>query len=394
MRGALFAASVAAASVAATVTASGTVAATAGSGWSVVVTPSPAGADVSELTGVACSGVGACTAVGDFQSSGGVFTLAERWNGTAFSVQPTPSPASPPAFSVLRGVSCPAAGECIAVGGITSSSSPGLTLAERWDGTAWSTQRTANQSGSQVTDNRLLGVSCPAASACTAVGSYQRGDQTFPLAERWNGNRWTLQSVASPPGAFTSSLAAVSCSTGSACIAVGTSNDGHGADLPLAEQWNGHAWSIQSVPSPTSEGGKLAGVSCSAVSACIAVGQFVDQAGAQTFALAERWNGSAWSIQASPSPSGAADAFLSGVSCPAATSCDAAGHFFNSTNMELTLAQGWDGSAWSVQPTPNPGSVADTLSAVACPSTTSCVAVGTQYQAQGKFSALGERLGA
>ena len=37
-------------------------------------------------------------------------------------------------------------------------------------------------------------------------------------------------------------------------------------------------------------------------------------------------------------PSGAADAFLSGASCPAATSCNAAGHFFNSTNMELTLA--------------------------------------------------------
>jgi len=37
-------------------------------------------------------------------------------------------------------------------------------------------------------------------------------------------------------------------------------------------------------------------------------------------------------------PSGAADAFLSGASCPAATSCNAAGHFFNSSNMELTLA--------------------------------------------------------
>jgi len=111
----LFAASVAACA-AATVTASGAAASVAGPGWSMVVTPSPAGAEVSELTGVACSGAGACTAVGDFQGSGGVFTLAERWNGTAFSIQPTPSPASPPAFSVLRGFSCPAADECVAVG--------------------------------------------------------------------------------------------------------------------------------------------------------------------------------------------------------------------------------------------------------------------------------------
>jgi hypothetical protein len=199
MRLALFAASVAACA-AATVTASGAAASVAGPGWSMVVTPSPAAVEVSELTGVACSGAGACTAVGDFQGSGGVFTLAERWNGTAFSIQPTPSPASPLAFSVLRGVSCRAADECVAVGDVTASSAPGLTLAERWDGSTWSIQRTANQGGSQVTDNGLLGVSCPAASACIAVGSYQSGDQTFPLIERWNGNRWTLQSVPAPPG--------------------------------------------------------------------------------------------------------------------------------------------------------------------------------------------------
>jgi hypothetical protein len=379
--------------VALVVTGSGAVAAGAAASWSVVVSPSPTGADTSELTSVACSGIGACTAVGDFQTGGGVFALAERWNGSAFSVQATPSPASPPAFSVLRGVSCPAVDACLAVGGVTNTSSAGTTLAERWDGTAWSTLRTANQSGSHVTDNRLLGVSCAATSACAAVGSYQSGDQTFPLAERWNGNRWTLQSVPTPSGAFTSSLTAVSCPSTDTCIAVGTSNDGHGADLPLAAQWNGHAWSIQFVASPTSQGGKLAGVSCTSATACTAVGQFVDAAGAQTFGLAERWNGSAWSIQASSPPSGATNAFLSAISCPATTACVAVGHFFTSTNMQVTLAQGWDGSAWTVQSTPNPGSVADGLSGVACPATTSCVAVGTQYQAQGKLLALGERFG-
>jgi hypothetical protein len=359
----------------------------------VVPTPSPAGADASELAGVACSGASACTAVGEFQRHGGVFTLAERWNGTVFSVQPTPSRASPPAFSVLSGVSCPAASECTAVGSYTTSSFRGFTLAERWDGTAWSIQRTANRSGPAVTVNRLSGVSCPTASTCTAVGSYKNGDQTFPLAERWNGTAWSLQPLPSPPGAFASSLAAVSCSTSNACIAVGTFSGSDGEDLPLAERWDGSIWSIQPVPSPTSEGGKLAGVSCSAVGACTAVGQFLDRTGAQTFALTERWDGSAWSIQNSPSPPGGADAFLRGVSCPAATACSAAGNFFNSASTDLTLAQHWDGTAWSIQATPNPGSVANTLSAVACPSTTSCVAAGTEFQGQGKFFALGEHFG-
>jgi hypothetical protein len=389
MRRAVVAVAVAASAVVAT-TAMGAAGAAVGSGWSVVVAPSPAGAAASALAGVACSGAGACTAVGDFQSHGGVFTLAERWNGTVFSVQPTPSPASPPAFSVLSGVSCPAATVCTAVGNYTTTALNGFTLAEHWDGTDWSIQRTPNRHGATgVTVDRLAGVSCPAATACTAVGSYQSGDQTFPLAERWNGTAWSLQPVPGPPGAFTSALTGVSCSAVNACTAVGTFS-GHGEDLPLAERWNGSAWSIQPVPSPTDEGGKLLGVSCSAASACTAVGQFLDHAAAQTFALAERWNGTAWQVQRSPTPPGAADAFLRGVSCPAAATCTAAGDFVPQTSTDLTLAQRWNGTTWSVQSTPNPGGGPDALSAVACPSKTSCVAVGTQFQG----FALAERFGA
>jgi hypothetical protein len=389
MRGTLVAAVAAVAVVAApTATAA---AAPASPGWSVVVTPRPAGAAATALAGVACSGASACTAVGESQRHGGVFPLAERWNGTAFSIQPTPSPGGPSAPSMLSGVSCPAASACTAVGSFATSAFNVFTLAERWNGTAWSIQRTPNRpNAAGVTVNRLAGVSCPAASACTAVGSYQNGDQTFPLAERWNGTTWSLQPIPSPPGAFTSRLTAVSCSAATACTAVGTSN-GHGEDLPLAERWNGTTWTIQPVPSPTDEGGKLFGVSCSAATACTAVGQFLDHAAAQTFALAERWNGTAWTIQNSPPPPSAADAFLHAVSCPAATACTAAGDFFGQTSADLTLAQHWDGTAWSVQPTPNPGRLANQLSAVACPAPASCLAVGTQFKGQGQSFALAER---
>jgi hypothetical protein len=101
-------------------------------------------------------------------------------------------------------------------------------------------------------------------------------------------------------------------------------------------------------------------------------------------------DGTAWQVQRSPRPSGAADAFLEGVSCPTATACTAAGNFSTSTSTDLTLAQHWDGTTWAVQPTPNPGGGGDDLSAVACPSTTSCVAVGTESHGFG----LGERFGA
>jgi hypothetical protein len=289
-------------------------------------------------------------------------------------------------------VSCPGAHACTAAGNYVTSALSEFTLAEHWDGTTWSIQRTANRAGPPA--SQLLGVSCPTATACTAVGSYQPGEQSFVLAERWNGATWSLQPIPSPPGSTISSLAAVSCSAVNACTAVGTFTS-HGEDLPLAERWNGSAWSIQPVPSPTSEGGDLAGVSCTAASACTAVGEFADQADAHSFALAERWNGSTWSIQKPPTPPGGVNAFLGGVACPTSTVCTAVGHYVNSrANKEVTLAERWDGTTWSVQSTPSPGNGPDGLTSVACPATTSCIAAGVQFQPHGKFLPLGERFAA
>src|SRR5215471_10280878 len=336
MRQALFAAAVAVSAVVSTTT----TAAAASSGWSVVVTPNPAGARASGLAAVTCSAAGACTAVGQFQRGARVLTLAERWNGTA-----------------------------------------------------WSIQRTANRPATLA--GQLLGVSCPTATVCTAVGSYQKDlEQSFVLAERWNGATWSLQRIPSPPGSSISSLTAVSCSAVNACTAVGTFTS-HGEDLPLAERWNGSTWSIQPVPTPTSEGGDLAGVSCTAVHACTAVGEFVDQADAHSFALAERWNGSAWSIRRPPTPPGGVNAFLGGVSCPASTACTAVGHYvIIRATRGVTLAEHWDGTAWSVQSTPHPGNGTDGLTAVACPATTSCIAVGVQFRRHGRFFPFGERFAA
>src|ERR1700736_5675738 len=87
------------------ITTSGAMASAAKSGWSVVATPSPSNALAGDLGGVACSGTNACTAVGQFQTNAGASSLAERWNGTAFSTQQTPNPSS---LSTLSAVSCPA----------------------------------------------------------------------------------------------------------------------------------------------------------------------------------------------------------------------------------------------------------------------------------------------
>ena len=98
-----------------------------------------------------------------------------------------------------------------------------LALAERWDGTSWTIQPTSSVGAGY--DSVLAGVSCSSASACTAVGDdyYNRGPQDALLAEQWNGTTWAIQPAPIPNGTSSSAFSAVSCPTATACMTVGVS---------------------------------------------------------------------------------------------------------------------------------------------------------------------------
>jgi hypothetical protein len=147
------------------------------------------------LTSVSCSSATECVAVGSgFGGAPGTqLALAERWNGTSWTVQPTHSPRGAVSSS-LSGVSCPSSSMCVAVGSQTTSAGRTFVLAERWNGVSWAVQ--AIPSPRERTNPSLSGVSCASANTCLAVGRYTNSDgQTVPLAERWNGTSWTLQSL-------------------------------------------------------------------------------------------------------------------------------------------------------------------------------------------------------
>jgi hypothetical protein len=82
--------------------------------------------------------------------------------------------------------SCTAVGEHAPLGGSAAA------LAEQWSGRSWSNQATPAISGSTLTD--LLSVSCTSGSACVAVGYYDlpAAQSSFTLAERWNGSGWSI----------------------------------------------------------------------------------------------------------------------------------------------------------------------------------------------------------
>lgn len=128
------------------------------------------------------------------------------------------------------------------------------------------------------------------------MGSYITGDGVHEsLGATWNGTAWTVQ--ATPLLSDLSLLVSVSCTAASACMAVGTSPLGvDETPTPLAERWNGQQWAVQSTPSPA--GVSLASVSCESARRCTAVGDVTTGGGQVT--LAERWNGTTWAIQPTP----------------------------------------------------------------------------------------------
>ena len=135
-------------------------------------------------------------------------------------------------------------------------------------------------------------------------------------------------------------------------------------------------WSIVSSPNPTKQTDALSGVACSAPTACVAVGRVINKRGAEV-PLGAVWDGTAWSVKAAPAPKGARASTLAAVACTSNTACTAVGVYINSAGSTVPLAERWNGSGWSLQTASTPaGATAAVLAAVSCVTATACFAVG------------------
>jgi hypothetical protein len=354
----------------------------AASHWSVQPSPNPNGAAGSFLAAVSCANAIRCEAVGLYGNGTVDLTLAERWDGSAWSVEATPNP-SGARFSELTGVSCPGSKACVAVGFSISGAGQVHALVEVRSGSRWRIEPTPVPP--QAFWDELVSVSCLTITDCTAVGGFIKNGpdaQELPLAEHWDGSGWSIEAVPNPHAENGSSLEGVSCVAPAPCEAAGGYAFADVEASILAFGWDGSAWSRQRQGDPG--GGEVSdqhSVSCSAAAACTAVGSWDDDQGL-TRALAERWNGARWVRQSTVEPQSFAIADLSGVSCPSDTSCLAAGSWSTSINgiPEFTLAERWNGMTWKIERTPNPpGADLSGLNGIDCTSAGSCVAVGSTH---------------
>jgi hypothetical protein len=156
-----------------------------------------------------------------------------------------------------------------------------------------------------------------------------------------------------------------------------------GSFLPcrtVVEHWGGKAWRVQRSLNPHPRGGddELDGVAATSSHNAWAVGSY-DANNKNTpkiNTLIEHWNGKAWKVQPSPNPGGFYN-FLNGVAATSSTSAWAVGYDCNKRGPCQTLVEHWNGKLWKVQSSPTPGCGTDvSLSGVAAPSSTSVWAVG------------------
>jgi hypothetical protein len=387
--------------------------------WQRQPAPNPAGDTVPavapDLHGVSCPTVSFCAAVGAYHLGVAQINLAESWNGRRWTSQPFPFPQGSISAGMAQ-VSCTSARFCEAVGSVQALGGF-VPLAAKWNGTSWRLQFPPDPDGVQIV--QLNTVSCVSPTFCEAWGNGNPGSQGHPVAERWDGTSWHLQTVpvntvvnsvscvsahfceavgasfqatdaavwngsswrAQTMPAQSGNLSGVSCASTAFCDAVGESFNGVN-DQSIGAVWNGKTWTAQSPANSAAAGDtRLNAVSCVSASACEAGGESEVTTGSPTAVLAEAWNGHSWALQGAVQPRGATDNSFSSVSCATASFCEAVGTHFDNAGNSVNLAETWNGTSWKMQATPSPlspsGPTFDTFDSVSCVSAVFCEAVGT-----------------
>ena len=295
---------------------------------------------------------------------------------------PVRNPAPSSAHSGLSSVACVTSTDCWAVGFTLGAQNNNVTLAENWNGSEWSVVSSPDAVG--ATDSQLDSVACVSTSDCWAVGY----SDVSALTERWDGIDWSI--VANPvvAGDSQNTLRSVTCASPTECWAVGSalapSSKGGDQDQTLAELWNGSEWSIVATPEGTienqTEPTSLTAVTCVSGDDCWAVGNLdVSLPPSEIIQpVFEQWNGTSWSVNSNGEGSGGGDGVI-GVTCVSTSDCWAVGSFdTGSAGNAQTLTEHWNGAQWSVVTSADTNTAApNNLEGVTCNNGTDCWAVGS-----------------
>jgi hypothetical protein len=255
-------------------------------------------------------------AVGSSTASGTQQPFAALFNGTTWSAVPTPTLSR---GGVFNDVSAAGSDDVWAVG-YQGTGTAINTLIEHWNGTSWSVV----SSQKLPTGAYLSAVKAVSSNDVWAVGDINVSKEGI-LVEHWDGINWSV--VSSPAFAGVGPLYDVSANAANSVWAVGGNTGLH---------FDGTSWTRIPGVSSVNMGSVLALSSTDVWASGVGPGATRNAFPRATFV---HWNGTAWSIIASPNPhpntsSGAAE--LAAVS---------AGEIFA---LALGVIEQWNGSSWSI----------------------------------------------
>jgi hypothetical protein len=294
------------------------------------VVPSPF-VNNATLTAAAALAAGDMWAVGDIPSaSGETQTLAEHFNGTSWSIVPTPT-----MNATFSGVAGAASTDVWAIGNRAVGTSFN-TLIEHWNGTSWSVV-----SSPKLPDgSALTGVTAPATNNVWAVG-FASGSSA--LVEHWDGASWGIVSSS----AFTNvvNITGVSADSSTDVWAVGALAAGGTASL----HWDGQTWTERAT-ALLRFGGVVAVTALSSTNVwAVGTGPGVASpcCSAHPTAVIEHWDGMSWRVVPSPNPNPQGNNSLAAVSAVSASDIWAVGR-----QILGPFTERWDGKNWSIVATP------------------------------------------
>ena len=292
-------------------------------------------------------------------------TLVEHWDGTLWKVVASPNVGS--SKNVLSSVAAVTSTNVWAVGSYDNNNID-YTLTEHWNGSKWKVVASPNVGSSK---NVLSSVAVVSSTDIWAVGYYDNNGINDTLTEHWNGTSWSV--VTSPsPGSFANYLRGVAVTSSTDIWAVGYYANYNGYYYTLVQHWDGTQWSVVSSPNPgATDNDYLIGVAVVSSTDVWAVGDYLGN-GDYNITLTEHWDGTSWSVVTSP---GSSVSYFLGVAVISTTDVWAVGYYSNN-GIDQTLTAHWDGTSWSVVASPNPSSTINVLSSVAVISTTDVWAVG------------------
>ena len=263
-----------------------------GSQWTLA-SPTPTAGFTKRLNSVSAVGPNDVWAVGWYEGST-MGTLIEHWNGTQWTQVPSPNGAG--FYNELTSVSARASNDVWAVGFQIASGSGYHTLILHWDGTSWSVIPSPDVNG----NGYLRGVSADMANESWAVGTYTDGDFTRPMALFWNGTAWSIVTLPiTPARGYLESV--VSLPGASDVWAVGYYAPQKEDPLEsLTLHWNGETWSVVPSPNPGEYNNVLRDVDASGPNDVWAAGSYTIAGQPQTMVV--HWDGSAWTLMPTPDP--------------------------------------------------------------------------------------------